>query len=386
MTNRSSRLAGVNEVLSALGYETTRELRKSRESIVAEDQIQTALADLQTKGWWFNRVRYTPTLTPLGWAHIPDRFSLDEGENSSKWVVKEGRRVYDRSLRTYVHGADGNLLVDEDDLSTGNWTATNATVAAAPTAAVPGNVPQDAQEVDSSAGGGRITQDVSGLVDGVTYTVGVYSGVSVSQDVSTTNTQQITAYGQSSAREMRVDFDFSVGGPFEGAQCRSYGETLGHECIPVVDRDLIGAPEMFLVTFDFTYEAADGDIQFRLYPGGTGSALFWRPFITVPHDFPSELKLVETLPYEALPVVVQRYVVRRATYEAANILSASQAIRQHAAMREAEAFANLQRTESRENEGSMLDRSPSVARIVGRVGRRPALESLYGRPKPGTDI
>lgn len=389
MTIATSRLAGVNEVLRLLGLSTVTELGSGRSAQVAEASIATAVRELQTKGWWFNRGRYTPTITSMDWCHLPPGLVLDEGENSSKYSVRDGRRVYNRDTRSYDLGDTLSVVVDDDDLSTGSWTATNATATVAPNAPVPGGGALDSYRVATTSSGGYIYQTFSaGLTNGTKYTVGVYCGVGDNESPADAVTSRLSMFGVSSSRRMGVDFDHSGSGPFTGADARGVGEISRIEFIPVSDRlTLAGDPEWYLVLFDFTYETADGDLRLELYPavGGEGDVLFWRPFFTLPADGP-ELKVVEILDFEDTPAVVQNYLVRRAATETGAILSVDGAARQHAARREAEAWAALQRAEASENRSSMLNRSPSVARTIGSLARQPALSRLYGKPLRGTDV
>jgi len=393
MVTTSSRLTGVNEVLRLSGYSTISKLGESRASVVAEDQLASAVRDLMTKGWWFNRARYTPTMTPLGWAHLPERYELDEGENNSKVAIRDGRRLYDRDNRTYVWGTDASVLADEADLSTANWTLTGATISSAKKSIpTPGGGPNDAQRLTTTAASGQVEQQIASasFVNGTRYQAGVYVGANAS-DVFDGSTSTMLVQGVAVAFQSGLDFTFEadkqnlLGLP--GA-ARDLGSGETQEFFSVSGPDGHTEPEWRLASVEFVYASSGGDIKFiHRASSPAGSMLLWRPYVTPVGDFPlGELKVIEVLEYEDVPAVAQRWLIRRAAVEVSNILSADRPVRQHAAVREVEAYSALQRAEAQENSSSMLVRSPGVARTVGRQHGPAALGSLYGQPARAEDV
>lgn len=391
MPRLGSRLSGVNEVLRFLGHQPVSELGAGRNADLAESFIASAAADLQTQGWWFNRLKYTPTLTPLGWAHLPERYVLDEGMNDGRVEIRDGRRLYDRDNRTYVWGTDASALLNEDDLSAGAWTTTSLTVASVNSVPTVADGTADAQRLTQTAAGGRLEQSVAGLVDGTRYAAGCYVGVNESDTDSDTATALFQVRGSGNSRDAGVSFTFSrnTGRPLDvRAESRLVEDALLTEFIPVRDHVVAGSAEWFLAYFEYQYAAADVNALFQLYPvnGGTGSMIAWRPFLTTPGDFPLDLYVFEVLDYENCPQVVQRYLVRRAAVEMGSVLSLPTRTMQHLIRREEEAFGPVQRLEQAENRSSMLTRSATVARALGRTHTIPALNALRGRPRPGSDV
>ena len=276
MPSPASRLSGVNKILQRIGYATVTVLGGGQGAVVAEQQLDRAVEELQTRSWWFNRELYTPTLSPRGFAHLPERFQLPEDadpQRAQRYALGPCRRLYNVEGKTYVWNASPtNLVADPFDLTTGSWTESNCTATESTGSQRPCNDPvrRGASLVTEDTAGtlAAVTQDIAaaGLTDGETYELGVYIAADKNSDIEGSTDTSVRLNGVSSGvlavlngrvpREEGTEWEYTrlTHEAFSGENTqtqdrRSYGEA--------------GTPWHY-VTFRRVYNTADGDLQVYL--------------------------------------------------------------------------------------------------------------------------